>query len=161
MAAGAASVGMAGLQMYEAKNQADALKRQSAFEAKQMEFNAQLTDIRREEVGEQRDKDIVRRESQIKQMIGSQKSSMAASGIELDSELAEQIESDSLRTGAEDVQMIKNNAWKQAWGLEMEAQDLRSQAGFTRLGGKQRARQTLTTGGVQAIGSLSKAYAAR
>ena len=160
MAAGT-QAGMAGVQMWEAKNQADAMKRQSEFEARQMEFNAQLTDMRREELGEQRGKDIVARESQINQMIGSQKTAMAASGVSLDSELAQQIKEESLRTGTEDVQMIKNNAWKQAWGLEMEAQDMRSQAGFTRLGGKNKARQTLTTGGVQAIGSLGRAYAAR
>lgn len=153
-AAGAAQVGLGGLQMLEAKNQADAIKRQSEFEAKQQEFNANLIGIQQEELERQSKKDINRRNSETKQMIGSQKVSLAAQGIDVDSDVARVLEKEERRIGREDAQVIKNNAWRESMGLEIAKHDLRTQAGFTRLGGKEQARSTLVSGGLGAASSM-------
>ena len=80
-AAGFAQLGMGALQMVEAKNTADAMKRASEFDARQQEFNAKLVGIQKEEVLRQSGKDVDIRNTQVKQMVGSQKAAFAASGI--------------------------------------------------------------------------------
>ena len=151
---GGAQAAMGVAQVWQAKKGSDAEKLHSQYEARQMEFNAQMLDMRAEEVNVQAEKDIVQRQSDISRMLGTQKVSVAAQGIELDSEVALQIKEETERIGREDVMAIKNNAWKQAWGMEVESADMRSQADFTRQAGKSRARSTLVTGGLQGLSNV-------
>ena len=153
-ASGGAQVGLGAFQMLEAKNQASAMKRQAEFEARQLEFNSQLVQIQKREILDQAETDVQRRQSEVKKMLGSQKVSLAAQGVDVSSDVAQDIEREERRVGVEDVQTIKNNAWREAMGLEIKSQDLKTQAKFTRLAGKEGARSTLVTGGLNAASSI-------
>ncbi len=154
----AAQGGIAVYGMLEADSQAAAMRRQAEYEASQMRYNADLIDMRREEVGVQAESDILASQDGISRMISTQKVSMAGQGIELDSGTAAQIIQDTEQIGLEDVQAIKNNAWKEAWGMEVEAMDLRNQAEFGMAAGKQRAKQTVATGTLQGVQGAIGAY---
>lgn len=152
--AGAAQVGVGAFQVLEAKNQADALKRRSEFEANQLEYNSKLLQIQKREILENAQNDTQRRQTQVKQMIGTQKVSLAAQGVDVGSDVAQDVEREERRVGVEDVQAIKNNAWRDAMGLEIKSQDLKTQAKFTRLSGREGARATMVTGGLNAASSI-------
>lgn len=157
-AAGFAQMGFAGLGMIEAKSQADAQKREAERDAKQMEFNANLLEFKKKDLKKIEKSDIQRREDQVNQMLGGQKLSLAAQGIDVDSEVAGVIEDEERRIGREDVQAIKNNAWREAQGLELEQFNLRSNARSTRLTGVSRANSTITTGGLNSANQALAGY---
>lgn len=157
-AAAGAQAGMAGLQLVEAKNQADSIKASSNFQARQTEFNAQLLELQKDDVKNQLDKDVFRRQQQTKKMIGSQKAAMAAQGIDVEGDIGVTLQEDEQQFSMDDVQSLKNNAWREAMGLEIQESDLRTQAAFARLGGKSQARSTLATGGLQAASMGLGAY---
>jgi len=144
--------------LYESKQQADALERQSQFNAQQMRTNAAQLDVRAEEAGKQALDDAVDVQQDISRMIGTQKVNLAAQGIDIGSEVSTQIRRDTERIGAEDVQTLKNNAWKEAWGMKTQAQDLRMQADMGITAGGERARSTMVTGGLSAVQGLTSAY---
>lgn len=149
-AVGGASLGVSALQMVEAKNLADAQRRSAEFEAQQLEFNSQLVSMQKDGIGAQLEKDLESRQTQTKQMIGAQKVALAGQGIDIEGDLGEELQETEHFISNQDVQALKNNAWRQAMGLEIESADLRAQAGFTRLGGRDKARNTLVTGGLNA-----------
>ena len=153
-AAGAAQVGIGGLQILEAKNQADALKRQASFNARQMEFNAELVGMQKSEVEKLAKKDIAERESQVKQMVGEQKAAYAGQGVDLDSEVVGLVEDQERQVGLDDVQSIKNNAWRAAMGLEIEMQDRMNGAQLTRIEGAEAARSTFVSGALGGVSSM-------
>ena len=152
MAVGAAiGAGTAVLQMWDAKNAADAEKRQANYEANRREFNSKLADLKADEVAQQGEDEAAKRTQDISRMIGSQKANLAAQGVDIESDIALQIKEDTEKIGREDVMAIKNNAFKEAWGLKMSAVTGRTQATLGRIGGRVRAGQTLSTGGAQAL----------
>lgn len=153
-AGGAAQVGVGALQLVNAKHSADAIKRQAEFEAKQQEFNAELSTIQQQEVKAVAQKDIDRRYQDLRQMTGAQKVALASQGIEVEGELGDQLAQDEEMFARQDVEAIKNNAWREAMGLEIQARNLQSQASFTRVAGRDRARSTLATGGLQAANTM-------
>lgn len=149
--AGGIQVALAGMSYLEAKNNADAMRRQAYFEANQMEYNAELLDLYKEDLRKQSLNDIFQREAQVRQMLGDQKVALAAQGIDLSSEVAQNLSADEIQTGIDDVQAIKNNTWKEVFGIEVQQADLRTKAMGARITGKSQAKATLATGGLSAL----------
>ena len=157
-AGGAAQAGIGALQILNAKQTADAQRRQAEFAARQQEFNSQLTAMQIEDVEAIAKQDVQRRQRQLKQMVGSQKVALAAQGIEVEGELGEALEADERLYAAEDINAIKNNAWRQAMGLEIESRGMLMQAKQTRLGGKIQSRQTMATGALSGLSSMAGGF---
>ena len=147
---GIAQIGLAGLGFLESYNQAEALKRQADFEAQQQRFNAELLKIQEKEIKRQADRETVNREARVRQAVGSQKVALAAQGVEVDSDLGAVLEAEERRVGLEDVAAIRNNAWRDAMGLEIKRMDTLFQARSTELRGRDARRSTLVTGGLRA-----------
>lgn len=156
-AAGAAQAGIGAFQLIESKNQADAIRRQANFDAQQSEFNAQFLELKKPDIIAKRDDDVLRRESQVRQMIGAQKTTLAAQGIEIDSELGQQLAETEQIIGMEDTESIRNNAWREAMGIDVQASDLRTQAQVSKLEGASKARQVRTAGFLGAAGRFTSA----
>ena len=155
-AAAGAQAGVGALQIWEAKNSADAIERQSAFEAMQLEHNAKLLEFQKEDIQAQLNDETTARFKEAKRLIGDQKVVMAAQGVTVEGGLGEQLMQEELQYAADDVQTLKNNAWRQAFGIEIEQENLKTQAKFTRIGGKEAARQTLVTGGLQGLSNVAE-----
>ena len=150
--------GGSALSLLEAKNQADALKLQSQFDAQQAEFNSQLIGMQKNDLERQSVEDVKTRNRNLKQILGKQKVSLAAQGIKVDSDLAQDLEDSERGIAAEDVEIIKNNAWRQVMGLEIQQSDILNQARSTREQGKTAARNTLVSGGLSAVSGLLGAF---
>lgn len=114
---------------------------QGDYQAQQAEFNAELLAVQREDILDISEDVAQERQKRIGQMLGVQKTTMAARGIEVDGELADLIASEERRIGAEDILAIKTNARKQAFGIELQEQDLKAQARFARIRGKSARKQ--------------------
>ena len=151
---GAAAVST-GSELLSAKLQANAIRAQADWEARAAEFNADNIALQRKEVGKIASEEITDRQREVRAMLGMQKAQLAASGIDLGSELAGDIESDTRQIGQEDVFAIENNAWRQAWGLKLQESEARTRARTGRASAKQQEFYTLATGGLRGLGSIA------
>lgn len=114
---------MAALAMYQANEEANAAIDSDEFQAKQARFNQELNEIRAQELIAQSKDDILDRQDQVSKMLGTQRVNLAAQGIDIDSDAALQVQIETKEDGTEDVATIKNNAWKEAWGMEVQSQN--------------------------------------
>lgn len=154
----AAVVSLAALSAVNSFSQSKAQKSQGDFQAQQLDANARIADISADDAIKRGESDAKAHRRRVRLQIGEQRAAMAAQGLDLESGSALDIQKDTAGFGAEDELTIKNNAFREAWGYKVKAEDLRSSATFTRLGAKQQSRQTLVTGGLNALQDLSYGY---
>lgn len=161
MGAGAGVGGaLGGLQILESNNQAKAMKRQAEFQEQQARYNEQLIDLRKQDLSDITSDQIAKRQKQTKQIIGSQKVALASQGIEVNSDLADELAKQEYKLSLEDEMAIKNNAWRESLGLSIEQTNIRNQAMFDKSYAKSQIRSTLATGYLQgastAIGGIGR-----
>jgi hypothetical protein len=149
-ASGAAAVG-AFSSASNAYSQSQAMKSQGEWSRMQSETNARLAKMQADDAIKRGDKEAQEHRKQTSQLIGKQRANMAAQGIELDSGSALEIQQEAKVMGEADALTIKNNAWKEAWGYRVNAQNIRGQGRIDEMTAKHGARQTLITGGLQTL----------
>lgn len=154
----AAVVSLAALSAVNSYTQSKAQKSQGDFQAQQLEAGARVADIQADDAIKRGESDAKAHRRRVRLQIGEQRAALAAQGQDLESGSALDIQKDTAGFGAEDEITIKNNAFREAWGYKVQSADLSSSAQFTRLGAKQQSRQTLITGGLNAIQDLSYGY---
>lgn len=136
-------------------SQAKAIKTQSKYEQQQANFNAEVADLQAQEAINRGNREASLKRKETKRLIGDQRAALAAQGIDVNTDTAAIIQQDTAGVGAEDVETIKNNAWKEAWGYQVQSQEYRSQAEFARISGKYKRSQTIATGGLQFARDIS------
>ena len=129
----------------------------------QSDFQSELLETRKTEILAQGDVEAYERQQQLKQMLGSQKVAFAAQGIEVEGDLGYDLAEDAKRTSDADVKAIKNNAWKQSMGIEMDQADLALQSQYNNIQAESRANDAYSKGvsgaiqgGVNAFSTFSK-----
>lgn len=118
------------------RGQAGIARSQANFKAVQSEMNARMLEMMGEEainLGNQQARDYSKR---IKKFRGTQRSVLASQGIEVDSGTAADLQQEAVDIGIEDVQTIRNNAWRQAFGYRQQSVEAQFNADFARLEGQ-------------------------
>ena len=131
--------------------QSSAQQTQAEYQRQQYETNARLAEMSSKDAIKRGDEDAAKYKSKIKQTIGAQRAAMAAQGIEVDSGSALEIQEDTAAIGAEDMVTIKNNAWREAWGYRVQANNSYGEGAMAYMAGMNKSRNTLITGGIQAM----------
>jgi hypothetical protein len=96
--------------------------------------------IARGEVAEQRHR------VNVKRLAGSQRASLAAQGIAIDSGSALEIQEDTARMGEMDALTIRMNAAREAWGHKVQATDYINRGRIAKADANNRATATLLSG---------------
>ncbi len=130
---------------------------QGEYNEKLMELNAKMSDFQAEDAIRRGDKAAQDHLKRTQRMIGSQRASLAAQGITIDTGSAAEVQADTAEIGAQDAMMIKNNAWREAWGFKVQGEDMRSRGRFARLAGDAQATQSLLGGGMKAAAHFADA----
>jgi hypothetical protein len=137
----ALTVGMAvagtAMNAYGQIKQGKAARDAGESQAQREEFNAG--------VAEQQAKDALVRgreeeshlRSQVRQVIGGQRAALAAQGVDVGMGSAVDVQNDTMRSGELDALTVRNNAKREAWGFQVEAQDRRYAADIARRTGQQ------------------------
>lgn len=86
-----------------------------------------------------------------KRLIGAQRAQLAASGVDVNSGSALDVQADTAGMGAMDALTAKNNAWREAWGYKAQALDSASRGRFASLAADASSRSTILTGGLDAL----------
>lgn len=159
MAASSASQGISSIG--NAYSQSQAIRAQSRHQRDMLETNQRIAEMQADDAIKRGDKEAAKIGQQVKQTVGSQRAALAAQGIDVDVGSAADIQESTRALGVQDMQTVRMNAWKEAWGLKVEALSLQGQASMVKAAGDFEAKNTLLTGGMRALnfGVQSYAYA--
>jgi hypothetical protein len=141
--------------------QAGAISEQGKFQTQQMETNARMAKMQADQATKRGEKAAQAVRQKTKQLIGSQRAALAAQGIEVNADTAADIQADTSALGALDALTVKNNAWLEAWGYKVQANDYETQAKMVSNAAKYNSKMTLVTGGIgmarDVLGGMSQA----
>ena len=117
------------------------------------EYNARMGEIKAQDVINQAAIEQEKQRQKINALRGSQRASAGASGIDVDSGSSGEIGEQTVVLGEEDVQTIRNNAARAAWGYRAQSQLDMSQGRSIQGASRLNAAGTLLSGGAKAMGS--------
>jgi len=144
--------------LFGAKGQADASSAYGENQADIYDTNARLKDLLAEDAIIRGDRQAVKAKQSAKRLIGSQRAALAAQGIDIESGSALDIQEETASLGAEDALNIRNNAWRESWGYKVQANNYRSAASISRTTAKNKSKNTLLTGGLNAVKDIFVGY---
>ena len=117
--------------------------------ARLINWNAKVADLQAQDAITRGQEEEQRIRMGLRQIIGSQRASRAASNVDISVGSAVDIQADAARLAELDVLTTRNNAAREAWGYNVEAQDLRMQAEITRREGANAAKAGRVRAGQQ------------
>jgi hypothetical protein len=145
--------------MISAYGQSEALKTQGQYQERMADLNAKSMEWQADQVIEKGNEDASAYRRKMRQLEGKQKVAMAAGGLDTTSGSAAELLAETQTISVLDQATIKNNAYRAAWGLKSEASNLRGAGEFARVSSESQSRQTLVTGGLNAVsGGVSTYY---
>lgn len=159
MATGSAFAMQGMLAAGSAYNQSQATKSQGDYENRIAQMNARRAEAEADDAVKRGETAATRRQQDINRTKGAQRAALAAGGVDVDSEAAQNIAAETEAIGAADVAAIRTNAWRAAWGLKSEAEDTRSRGQMAKTSSKYAARQTMLTGALQGASYGARSYA--
>jgi hypothetical protein len=160
MSVAAAAVAVAGVQAVNqyssSRREAAAMRAQAEYNRKISEINESYTMAKSDDAIRRGEQEVESHRSKVRQLVGSQKAALAASGVDISSGSAAQIVDQSERLGELDAITLKNNAWREAYGYKVEAKNIRIQGMMGQATAATQARNTLVSGGLNAVTTLGK-----
>ena len=138
--------------------QSEALNAQASFAVSMAKVNQQFAGYRAQDVLRQGDlaADKIRLKGQ--QVLGAQRASAAAQGIRVDEGSAGDAEDSTRELSADDQITTRNNAWREAYGIQLQARQNVNQARLQQSGARAAGAATLlggTLGALQASGKIA------
>ena len=131
------------------------LKAQGNYQSQIALSNARMAGIQADDAVQRGEKDVLKSQQETKAVGGAQRAALGAQGVAMNSGSALDVQEDTAGRGAMDALMIRNNAWRTAWGYKVQAQQDTTQAAFDKLAARNQARATLLTGGLEAARSFA------
>ena len=150
--------GMAGLSLYQAYGNSKSAEAEGEFKKQQFETNAKLAEMQSDDAMRRGYKAVEQIRTKAHQTKGAQRAALAAQGLDINSGSAAEIQDDTDRMSEEDVATAKTNAWREAWGYKMQAVNASGAAQMASIAGRNQARNSLLTGGIQALNYGTQAY---
>lgn len=138
--------------------QANALKQQAAYQQQQLNFKAQVADIQAQAATDEGEHEAEQVERQGQQVVGAQRVSAAAGGVDVNSGSALETQQSTTTMSALDALTARNNAARQAWGYKTEAATDIGQGNMDAISAQAQSNATLLTGGLNAFSSAGKGY---
>lgn len=141
-----------GLQLLQSFGQARALEAQGRYQKTISEINARNAERQAADALKRGATDVNVFRKKVKQIVGTQRTSFAAQGVDVGYGSAQAIQDETYELAAEQVETIQNNAFLEAMGFKQQAFNA-TQAGFLASeGAKNEAMGTLLTGGIKTLG---------
>lgn len=136
-----------------AYSQGTAAKAQADFTQSQYKINQQIATEQGAEAKSQGDIQAGNMAREGASEVAKQRVDAAASGADVNSGSALELQSDTNWQSNQNQITIKNNAWRTAWGYKTQALDYGMQGDMAELAGQNTMNNTFLTGGMNAIGS--------
>lgn len=137
--------------------QSKALRAQGEYQEAIAEMNAKQMELQAEDSVKRGGSAAAKRQQEIRKATGSQRAALAAAGVDVGSDMAQNIAQETEAIGAADIAAIQTNAFREAWGYKAQASDTRSKGRMQKNANFFQARQTMITGTLQASAHFAKA----
>jgi hypothetical protein len=158
-ASGAVGSGAQGISAIgNAYAQAQSIKAEAEYKQKVFEMNTQLAEYQADDALKRGTKEAAAQHRRGNQMVGEQRASLAAQGVEVDYGSAADVQRETEMMSKLDEISIKNNAFREAWGYKTQAVDYATRGQMAKLAGENEFRNTLVTGGTKALAYGAEAY---
>lgn len=129
-------------------NQANAQRAQGGYENDVAGRNARYSEMQAADALRRGEMDASQYSARLRQLAGSQRAAAAASGVDPDAGSAADIQEDSAKLGALDLLNIRNNAAREVYGYQTQADEQRASGRMARTMGRQNARASILQGGL-------------
>jgi hypothetical protein len=110
---------------------------------------AAMAELQAKDVSANAEREIALRGLRTRDIIASQRAAAAGRGIDVGSQSVSDLGADEAMWGAMDQETLKNNAWRQVFGLQSEATNLRRGGKHAQQSANANARMTAVSGGLQ------------
>jgi hypothetical protein len=104
-------------------------------EAALADYNAHIADLQAPDAIERGAEQESRFRTQVRDLVAKQRTGFAAGGIDVNYGSAAAVQADATMLGELDARTIRTNAIREAWGFQVQGEDLRRRAQITRMGG--------------------------
>ena len=138
-------------QVYGAFSEGQALRRQGRLESLQNKFNSRMAEYAAEDAVARGEKSAAGVRQAGRQVQGAQRAAYASQGVLVDAGTAKDVQESTRELTEADVNTVKNNAWREAFGYQVKASDLRLASSYARYSSKEEARNTILTGSFQGL----------
>jgi hypothetical protein len=138
--------------------QARAIQRQKEFEALQAQGNARLAGLQADDARRRGAHAVKNYQAGVRQTIGSSRVAMAASGVDVASGSALDVQMDLAGQGAVGAKTIENNSWREAWGFEVQGSNIMAESDMRQRAMQELMETSLLTGGAKAARALMAGY---
>jgi hypothetical protein len=149
---------LGGMQLFGAGMQAAGAKSSGRLASQEARFNAQMAEIQADDALARGNKasDEVRRTG--RRVMGAQRVASAGQGILVDAGSAGELLDDTRKMTEEDILTAKNNAWREAFGYQVQASNSRISEKLAQMESRNTARNTLLAGGLNSALSFARGY---
>lgn len=144
-----AQLGLAGLSAIQSFSQARAARTQGKLQRRAIRLQEQLQEVLARDAIKRGKKQELQFRQSVRKLIGAQRVSLAAQGIEIGTGSAADIQQETALLGALDALTIRNNAFREAAGFKLGAAGLATQRSLAGFAAQTEMSATLTTGGLQ------------
>lgn len=148
-ALGLAALGM--MNLTSAYGESKAIREQGLYQKSALEGNAKVAEFMAKDAERRGERDAQEHIKATRQIVGAQRAGFAAQGVDVNSGVAADVQADTKYMGEQDAVTIRNNAWREAWGYRVAATDLYGQGKMADIASKNKSRQTLIAGGINAL----------
>ena len=138
-------------------DQATAIRDQGAYARTVGDMNAKIAEQQAQDALKRGDTAASEHSKRVKVLLGSQRTAMAASGVDSGYGTNLDIQGETRDMGSKDILTIKNNAAREAWGYAVTANNYRTQGQLDEIGANFKAKSTILTGGMQFASGLAQA----
>lgn len=136
---------------------ADQQRQAGKYEQEVAEQNAKVAGIQAEQARQTGNINEERARMRVRQMLGQQRATFAANGVDAGTGTALDVLGDTAGFGFGDASQERANALREAWGYQVGQANEKNRGKFARWNGNAQATGTLLTTGAQAMGMWSQA----
>ena len=140
---------MGGTMALQAYGQAQAMEAQGDYQNTMSQINARNAERMGKKAIERGNKSAADFRSKVNQMIGTQKTAYAASGVDIGYGSAKQVQEQTRTLGYDDAITIENNAFLESMGFEQDAFNKKQAGKMGQAALNNQAQQTLISGGLR------------
>lgn len=119
-----------------AEEQGKAQRQASESQAELAEWNADVATLQQQDAVARGAEEEARFRTGVRQLIGSQRADFAANNVDVGFGSAVDVQADAAFLGELDALTIRTNAAREAWGYEVQGEDLRRRAAVARREGQ-------------------------
>jgi hypothetical protein len=159
MPAVAAPIMMAMTSLGSGYAESQALRAQGAYQKQLNDTNANLADIQAKDSIRRGNIEASKVKREQERLIGEERVTAAASGVDVNQGSAADVQDDTKALSDHDIITIRNNAFREAWGYNVQADDYRYRGRFAESAANFKAGQAMTTGILNALAFGMQAYA--